>query len=292
VVGESVGTNRTFGVVQGVLCLVASLVLVVGGIVASAVETPDTVNLVSLEWSRSTAGAVHMVGTRAAEFRTGLYWDLVLAGASTIGILLACYLGRRVFWTVGLLRWAWTGYLAALLAGLSTVVQDVLLLRVLHADPIHGSWIFRTVEALSLLRFSFLIAAGSVAVISLGTAMSLLATHSTTKCRWLDARAAAHGNGGDEVGPLVIPAPPIEVDRQGEPRVTWLDASIAGAGGTPVAATYLRCTSPRTVPHPTVPPVAPPSASRVEASGRRRSRSGRCSRCGRPAPAGWRASTT
>ena len=225
-VGESVGTNRTFGVVQGVLCLVASLVLVVGGIVASAVETPDTVNLVSLEWSRSTAGAVHMVGTRAAEFRTGLCWDLVLAGASTIGILLACYLGRRVFWTVGLLRWAWTGYLAALLAGLSTVVQDVLLLRVLHADPIHGSWIFRTVEALSLLRFSFLIAAGSVAVISLGTAMSRLATHSTTKCRWLDARATAHGNGGDEVGPLVIPAPPIEVDRQGEPRVTRLDASI------------------------------------------------------------------
>jgi hypothetical protein len=224
-VRDSVGTNRRFGIIRGVGCTVISLALVVGGIVTYAVKTPDNVNLVSLEWVRSASSAAAMVGARASAFRTGLYWDLVLTLTSTVGILVACYLGRHVFWTVGLLRWAWMGYFAALLAGASAAVQDALLLSVLHASPIHGSWIFRIVAALSLLRFSLLIAGGSIALIALGTTLSRLATNATAKCRWLDARAAVHEN-GDDIRPLVIPAPPIEIDRRDEPRATRLDASI------------------------------------------------------------------
>src|ERR1700735_2520025 len=97
----------------GIACLVLSVLLVAGGIAAFAVEVPSHVYPVLLQWAGSAGAAQAIVHVRVGAYRTGLYWGVALIVGDTSGLVLACYLGRKVFWTTGLLRWALVGYFAA-----------------------------------------------------------------------------------------------------------------------------------------------------------------------------------
>ena len=144
---------------RGIACLVLSLILVVGGITAFALGVPSHVYLVTLQWAGSASTANGVVGHLAGAYRTGLYWDFALIVGYTGGILLACYLGRKVFWTKGLLRWALVGYFAVVVAALANVLHDVLLLVALRSSPMTGDWIFRITAAASFIKFTALLVA-------------------------------------------------------------------------------------------------------------------------------------
>jgi len=202
------GRPRAFPMRWGIACLVASVGLVVGGFLAFALGAPRHIDLVSLQWAGSATTASGVVGDRAGAFRTGLYWDFPLIVGFTGGLLLACYLGRKVFWTAGLLRWALIGYFAAGLAGLTNVMQDALLLSALRSNPLQGTWIFRIAAAASFVKFSSLLVAASIGLLALGAGFSRLVTHKRFVERWSKAEnRSAHAT------PRIIPPPPIESDR-------------------------------------------------------------------------------
>ncbi len=195
----------------GVACLVASLGLVGAGILAFALGAP-THYLVPLQWAGSAKNAGDVVGHRAGAFRTGIYWDFPLIAGYTGGLLLACYLGRRVFWTAGLLRWALVGYWAAGLAALSNLIQDGLLIGALRSSPLHGTWIFRVTAASSFLKFASLFVLVPIGVIALATAFGRLVTHRRFVRRWAEAQNKCTQEDGDS-SPVIIPPPLLESAR-------------------------------------------------------------------------------
>jgi hypothetical protein len=199
--------SRACSIKSGIVCLVASVGLVVAGILAFSLGAPSHIDLVSLQWAGSATTASGVVGDRSGAFQTGLYWDFALIVGFTGGILVACYLGRRVFWTEGLLRWALFGYFTAGLAGLANVTQDALLLSALRSNPLQGTWIFRIAAAASFVKFMSLLVAASIGLLALGTAFSRLVTHKRFVARWMTAE-----NGLDDATPRIIPPPPIESD--------------------------------------------------------------------------------
>jgi hypothetical protein len=199
----------------GIACLVASVGLIVGGILAFDLGAPNHIDLVSLQWAGSSARADQVVGNGTGAFRTGLYWDFPLIAGFTGGLLLASYLGRKVFWTVGLLRWALIGYLAAALAGIANMAQDALLLLALRSHPLQGAWIFRVAAAASFVKFCSLLVAVLIGVPALGTALSRLVTHKSVVGRWNNAsKTILRGDPGvDGMTTVIIPPAPIESDR-------------------------------------------------------------------------------
>ncbi len=175
---------QIFSMGWGIVCLVAAVGLVVGGALVFALDAPQHIDLVSLQWAGSAKAASELVGARTGAYRTGLYWDFPFIVGFTGGLLLACYLGRKVFWTAGLLRWALVGYFAAGLAGLANLVQDALLLGALRSNPIQGTWIFRIAAATSFVKFSSLLVAAVIGLVAIGTAFSRLVTHKSVVERW------------------------------------------------------------------------------------------------------------
>ncbi len=196
----------------GIACLVASLSLAIGGILAFALGAPSHIDLVSLQWAGSAVTAGHVVGDRSGAFRTGLYWDFALIVGYTGGLLLACYLGRRVFWTTGLLRWALVGYWAAGLAALANVIQDGLLIAALRSNPLHGTWIFRITAAFSFIKFTSLVAAVVIGLTALATAFSRMVTHKGFVRRWVKARSK-FARDDDPRSPCIVPPSPTESAR-------------------------------------------------------------------------------
>ncbi len=192
---------------RGIACLVLSLILVVGGITAFALGVPSHVYLVTLQWAGSASTANGVVGHLAGAYRTGLYWDFALIVGYTGGILLACYLGRKVFWTKGLLRWALVGYFAVVVAALANVLHDVLLLVALRSSPMTGDWIFRITAAASFIKFTALLVAIPIGLLALWNAFSRLATHRGFLERW---KKAKENFPDSEEDPWIIPPPPLE----------------------------------------------------------------------------------
>ena len=209
---------RTWSIGWGVFCLVGSVGLVVVGVLLFDLNAPKHIDLVSLQWSGSASSVVRLVHVRLGPYRTGLYWDFPLIVGYTAGLLLASYVGRRVFWTAGLLRWALVGYFAAGLAGLANVVQDALLLRALQARPIHGTWIFRIAAATSFVKFTALLVVAPIGMVAIATCFARLSTHRSVQRRWQHASKAV-----GEVPDRIIPPAPIESD--------WSTSSAEGSGG-------------------------------------------------------------
>jgi hypothetical protein len=210
--------------------LVAAVALLVAAVYVYAEFVPHDINLVRLEWAGSSAGAVGVVNGRTGAFRTGLHWDLWALIPGTAGLLLACCLGRRVFWTRRAHFWAGVGLAAAAAAGALNAVQDWLLLTAL-GDGLRVSWLFGAAEALSLAVFSVLLVAAITGVLALATTLSRLC--SLTSKRWQEVQTT--------ITDAAIPPPLIEVaaDRgrrapaDAQPARNWrekLIKTVAGPG--------------------------------------------------------------
>ena len=99
------------------------------------------IDLAALQWAGSSGAAVTAADGRVSGFRFALRWDLwALMPGYTLGLLTACYLGRRVFWTAGMYSLAKVGIGVSIAVGVLSAVQDLLLLAALR-DGLHGNWI-------------------------------------------------------------------------------------------------------------------------------------------------------
>jgi hypothetical protein len=213
---------RRFNMRWGVACLVASVGLIVGGLLAFNLAAPDHIDLIRLQWTRSGSEAQTFVRGDSGAYRTGIYWDFVLIAGYTGGLLLACYLGLRVFWTAGLLRWALVGAFAVVVAALANILQDALLLNVLGSQPLEGTWVFRVVAAASFVKFCSLLVAVLIGLPALGTAFSRLVTHRSIQNRWKEAAKAVNlpEPRPENMRSVIIPPAPIESDRTQPVRVS------------------------------------------------------------------------
>lgn len=213
--------SRPLPIGWGVGLLVVSLGVVAGGFVAYALGAPSRVDLVSLQWAEQASTATQLVGDRADTFRTALYWSFAASAGLLVGLLMACYLGRRVFWTKGLLRWALVGLFAVGLAALTTIVQDALLLGVLGSHPLHGTWSFRSIAAVSFVTFTALVVVVPIASIALATTFLRLVTHRDSVRRWNAATTRAQSRCPASDAPCIVPPPPIESARMDPIKRRW-----------------------------------------------------------------------
>src|ERR1039458_8226233 len=180
---------------SGAALLAGAVVLVAAGLTGYRLSAPHGLAEVRFQWAGSRAAAIRVIGGRAASYRLGLLRDLeALVPGYTLGLLAACYLGRRVFWTRQLSAVATAGMTIAVAAGLLNAGQDWLLLAALD-NGLHGTWTFRVAQALSFAKFSALLAAAVI-----GPARP---------CRkfWAPLAAAVSGSlgRGTPLGRLVMP---------------------------------------------------------------------------------------
>jgi hypothetical protein len=228
------------------LLFLGSVAFLLAGALVYGVQAP-AVSLVRLQWAGSGAAANSFVHPLAyGSYREAIYWDLgVLIPGYVLGLAAACVLGRRVFWTSLMRTAAYAGLVAAVVAGVCNVVQDVILLLVLRHAPMSGIWPFRAAAALSFMKFTLLLVAGGIGLIALATTIGRAAWHHHTSKEWKRARGvsaagatgqgsrdcggqAVPGAGGTAVEPgrRVIPPPPTErtrlrVAKGLAPDVSW-----------------------------------------------------------------------
>ena len=194
--------------------VVLAVAFLVAGIWVYVAHQPSKINPVTLQWSASlTPKALAGLRPDSAGFRTALDWDLrALIPGYLVGLVLACYLGFRVFWTGRSRAWAVWGMAAAALAGACNIAQDLLLLKAL-SDGLRTGALLDSVEVLSFVKFTALLVAGSVGIAAIIVTSGRLAMSHRTRTRW--EHAATHCRTKDEDsgttgGPLVIPPPEIE----------------------------------------------------------------------------------
>ena len=125
-----------------------------------------------------------------------------------LSLLLACYLGRRVFWTPRSREWAFLAMAAAVLAGACNIAQDLLLLKALGGGLRKGALLDWT-EALSFVKFAALLVAGVAGVVAVVVTIGRLAMSNRTRNHW---EKVVHEYGPAEQ--LVIPPPVIENPAQ------------------------------------------------------------------------------
>ena len=211
---------------SGAALLAGAVVLVAAGLTGYRLSAPHGLAEVRFQWAGSRAAAIRVIGGRAASYRLGLLRDLeALVPGYTLGLLAACYLGRRVFWTRQLSAVATAGMTIAVAAGLLNAGQDWLLLAALD-NGLHGTWTFRVAQALSFAKFSALLAAAVIGILALGTTLGRLVMHRRTRKRWAAAILRANGNRTAEDLPLVIPPPPVEDPPAGAPPASAPPADV------------------------------------------------------------------
>ena len=204
---ESSGEKSSKGAYPGkplaLVLVIVAIGLVAAGIGVYAPHQPSGIDLVRLQWAAGlTDNALGGLRLHAAQFRGALDWDLrALIPGYAVGLLVACYLGRRVFWTSRSRALALLGIVAAVLAGVCNVAHDLLLLRAL-SDGLRQGALLDWVEALSFVKFAALLVAGTAGVAAITVTIGRLAMSSHTKDRW--ARALSG------LKEPVIPPPDIE----------------------------------------------------------------------------------
>ena len=194
--------------------VVLAVAFLVAGIWVYAAHQPSKINPVTLQWSASlTPKALGGLRRDFAGFRTALDWDLrALIPGYLAGLLLACYLGYRVFWTRRSHAWAVRGMAAAALAGACNVAQDLLLLNAL-SDGLRTGALLDSVEVLSFAKFTALLVAASAGIAAIIVTSGRLVTTNGTMTTWKNAETHCETKDRDcgiKGGPLVIPPPEIE----------------------------------------------------------------------------------
>src|SRR5262249_36522201 len=149
-----------------------------------------------------------------------LDWDMrALIPGYGVGLLFACYLGWRVFWTSRSRVCAVLGMAAAVLAAACNLVQDLLLLKAL-SDGLRKAALLDWIEALSFAKFAVLLVASVVGIVAIMVTAERLTTSKRTRKRWQDAIGKCR-----DVECLVIPPPVIEHPAQeGRDAASWRPA--------------------------------------------------------------------
>jgi hypothetical protein len=193
-----------------VVLVVLAVAFLVAGIWVYAVHQQPGIDLVRLQWAAGlTDQALVGVRLQAAQFRSALNWDMrALIPGYGIGLLLACYLGWRVFWTSRSRAQAVLGMAAAALAIACNYAQDQLLLKAL-SDGLRKGALLDWIEALSFAKFAALLLAGVVGIVAIMITTGRLAMSNRTRKRWTDAIGDCKDRGC-----LVIPPPAIEHPAQ------------------------------------------------------------------------------
>jgi hypothetical protein len=184
--------------------VIVALGSVAAGIWVYAPHQPSGVDPVRLQWAASlTDKALGVVRLRATQFRGALDWDMrALIPGYVVGLLVACYLGRRVFWTSRSRALALLGIVAAVLAGVCNVAHDLLLLTAL-SDGLRKGALLDWVEALSFVKFAALLVAGAAGAAAIMVTIGRLAMSNRTRKRWAGALGKTGTTG------RVIPPPNI-----------------------------------------------------------------------------------
>ncbi len=190
-----------------IVVVVLAVALVGAGILVYAALLPSGTNPVKLQWSTVLTGqAIGGIRQHSAMFRTALDWDLeALIPGYVIGLLLACGLGRRVFWTPRSRTWATLGVVAAGVAGACNIVQDLLLRQAL-GDGLPSGALLDWAEVLSFIKFTALLVAAPVGIVAITVSVGRLTMSKKTRERWENARPVD----GTAPGSRVIPPPVIE----------------------------------------------------------------------------------
>jgi hypothetical protein len=182
----------------------------VAGIWVYVVHQAPGVDLVRLQWSAGlTDKTLAGIRQHSAQFQSALDWDMrALMPGYWVGLLLACYLGWRVFWTSRSRACAVVGMAAAVLAAACNLAQDLLLLKAL-SDGLRKAALLDWIEALSFAKFAALLVAGVVGIVAIMVTTGRLTTSNRTKKRWQDAIGKCRDGNC-----LVIPPPVIEHPAQ------------------------------------------------------------------------------
>lgn len=185
--------------------VVLAVAFLVAGIWVYAVHQAHGVDLVRLQWAAGLKDEMRAgIWRHSAQFRSAVDWDMrALIPGYWVGLLLACYLGWRVFWTSRPRGWAVLGMAAAVLAAACNLAQDLLLLKAL-SDKLPKGALLNWIEALSFAKFAALLVAGGVGITAIMVTTGRLTTSNRVRERWEKAIGK---------GP-VIPPPVIERPAQ------------------------------------------------------------------------------
>jgi len=193
-----------------IVVVVLAVAFLVAGIWVYAAHQARGVDLVRLQWAAGLTGkTLAGIGKQSAKFRSAVDWDMrALIPGYWAGLLLACYLGWRVFWTSRSREWAALGMAAAVLAAACNLAQDLLLLKAL-SDGLRKGALLDWIEALSLAKFAALLVAGAAGIAAIMVTTGRLTTSNRTRKRWEEAIRK-----GKDGTCLVIPPPVIEQPAQ------------------------------------------------------------------------------
>ena len=167
-------------------------------------------------------------GEGAGRAPPGFRWVPGRAGLGPAGpdpgisgrLLLACYLGYRVFWTPRSHAWAVRGMAATALAVACNVTQDLLLLKAL-SDGLRTGALLHSVEVLPFVKFTALLVAASAGIAAIIVTSGRLVPSNGTRTTWKNAETHCETKDRDcgiTGGPLVIPrAATVGVRRRSAP---------------------------------------------------------------------------
>ena len=193
-----------------VAVVVLAVAFLVAGIWVYVVHLAPGVDLVRLQWAAGLSDSV-LAGIRqhSAQFRSAVDWDMrALVPGYSAGLLFACFLGLRVFWTSRSRAWAGLGVAAAAVALVCNLTQDGLLLAALSGGLRKGA-LLDWIEALSFAKFAALLVAGMVGIAAIMVTIGRLTMSNRVRERWESAvRECKPGQRP------VIPPPDIEHPAQ------------------------------------------------------------------------------
>jgi lysophospholipase-like protein len=183
--------NSRFNLGRAAFLILLSIAFLAVGLALYVVHATK-VNAVALQWAGSAKAATKLVHSAAARqrYREALDWDIwAFIPGYGAAVIVACFLGRKVFWRRPSQAAALVGVVGAATAAACNWGQDALLLVALshRPRPMSGVWLFRSAAALSFVKFATLLMAAGIALIALATTASRIVLHRRTKDRWLHA---------------------------------------------------------------------------------------------------------
>jgi hypothetical protein len=203
----------------------ALVVVAVGSVAVGtsfyAPHQPSGIDPVRLQWAAGlTDNALGGLRQHAAQFRSALDWDMrALIPGYVIGLLAACHLGRRVFWTSRSQAVAMLGIFTAVLAGVCNMAQDAFLLQAL-SDGLRKGVLLDCVEALSFVKFAALLVAGTAGAVAVMVTIGRLAMSKRVTKRWKDAL--------EKTGTTDPVVPPPHIEHPARKRGTASSLPLTG----------------------------------------------------------------
>ena len=125
------------------------------------------VRMLELEVAGSAKKAANLAGGHKHDFIRALQIDFILIAAYLGALLIACYLGIRVFWQRSARAAARVAFGAAIAGAACDLAENGLLLAALRHPPLlTGDWAYRSVQAVAFTKFVLLAIAATIAIVA------------------------------------------------------------------------------------------------------------------------------